>query len=117
MEYLRRSTQPYGPPMPETTPRPPRAVRSAMRERPVRDARIPLGPLAAAGLPKVVINGTWEGAHPDHRTFTGEALTAGGEYLAGAIAARHTRVRGAAHAPHQERPDVVNEVLVRLWRS
>lgn len=75
-EFLRASTEPYGLPMPQVTPYLLRAVRTAMRERPAWDARIPLGPLAAARMPKVVLNGTWENAHPDHRAFTGEALAA-----------------------------------------
>lgn len=70
-EHLRRSTEPYGLPVP--TPRMLRAVRSAMRERPVWDAEIPLGPLAGATIPKAVINGNWETAHPAYREFTGEA--------------------------------------------
>ncbi|MFD8547238.1 alpha/beta fold hydrolase [Streptomyces sp. NPDC059649] len=115
--YLRLSTEPYGLPMPEPTPRKLRAVRSAMRERPVWDAELPLGRLTAAALPKVVINGTWETAHPAYREFTGAALAACGEYLAEAIGARHVQVSGAAHAPHQERPDAVNAVLTRLWQS
>ncbi|BCK67061.1 hypothetical protein Srufu_010140 [Streptomyces libani subsp. rufus] len=40
-----------------------------------------------------------------------------GEYLAGAIGARHVRVSGAGHPPHQDRPDEVNAVLARLWES
>ncbi|MEU8682580.1 alpha/beta hydrolase [Streptomyces sp. NPDC048611] len=116
-EYLRRSTEPYGLPVPEPTPRLLRAVRSAMRERPVWDAELPLGPLAAATLPKTVLNGTWETAHPGHREFSGRALMACGAYLAGAIGARHVRVSGAGHAPHQDRPAEVNALLARLWRS
>ncbi|WP_432140689.1 alpha/beta fold hydrolase [Streptomyces sp. bgisy084] len=116
-DYLRHSTEPYGLPMPEPTPRLLRAVRSAMRERPVWDAELPLGPLAGATMPKTVINGTWDTAHPDHREFTGTALMACGAYLAGAIGARHVRVSGAGHAPHQDRPDEVNAVLARLWQS
>ncbi|MGX1849356.1 alpha/beta hydrolase [Streptomyces sp. NBC_01456] len=115
-EHLRRSTEPYGLPLPESTPRLLRAVRSAMRERPVWEAEIPLGPLARATMPKAVINGTWETAHPAYREFTGEALAACGEYLAEVIGARHIRVSGAAHAPHQDRPEQVNAVLTRLWQ-
>ncbi|MEU5211127.1 alpha/beta hydrolase [Streptomyces sp. NPDC020742] len=116
-EYLRRSTEPYGMPVPEPTPRMLRAVRSAMRERPVWDAELELRPLAAASLPKTVINGTWETAHPDYREFTGRALAACGEYLAEAIGARHVRISGTDHSPHQDRPEVVNAILTRLWQS
>ncbi|MFI0221496.1 alpha/beta fold hydrolase [Streptomyces lydicus] len=116
-EYLRRSTEPYGLPVPEPTPRMLRAVRSAMRERPVWDAQLPLGPLAGATMPKVVVNGTWESAPPEYREFTGRALAACGEYLAEAIGARHVRVSGACHTPHQDRPEQVNAVLTRLWQS
>lgn len=117
VDYLRQSTEPYGLPIPEPTPRMLRAVRSAMRERPVWDAKLPLGPLAKATMPKTVINGTWETAHQDYREFTGQALEACGEYLAEAIGARHVRVSGTAHTPHQDRPEKVNAVLTRLWQS
>ncbi|WP_229851957.1 alpha/beta fold hydrolase [Streptomyces albospinus] len=116
-EFLRRSTVPYGLPMPETTPRKLRAARSAMRERPSWDARIPLGPLAGAQMPKTVVNGTWETAHPRYRAFVGDALAACGEYLAEMIGARHVRVPGAGHAPHQDQAEAVNGVLTRLWQS
>ncbi|WP_407548762.1 alpha/beta hydrolase [Streptomyces sp. Pv4-95] len=116
-DFLRRATEPYGLPVPRPTPRLLRAARSAMRERPAWDAQIPLGPLAKAGMPKVVINGSWEEAHPDYRDFTGAALAACGEYLADAIGARHVRVQGADHTPHQDRPDAVNAVLTRMWQS
>ncbi|MEU9123379.1 alpha/beta hydrolase [Streptomyces sp. NPDC048506] len=116
-DYLRQSTEPYGLPVPEPTPRMLRAARSAMRERPVWDAELPLGPLARATMPKAVINGTWETAHPAYREFTGRALAACGEYLAEAIGARHIQVAGTDHAPHQDRPDEVNAVLTRLWQS
>ncbi|GGX30340.1 alpha/beta fold hydrolase [Streptomyces noursei] len=116
-EYLRQSTEAYGMRPPESTPQLLRAVRSAMRERPVWDARIPLAPLARAQMPKTVVNGTWETAHPDYRAFVGDALAACGEYLANMIGARHVRVPGTDHAPHQDRPEVVNDVLARLWQS
>ncbi|MFE0190172.1 alpha/beta fold hydrolase [Streptomyces sp. NPDC058989] len=116
-EHLRRSTETYGLPVPEPTPRMLRAMRSALRERPVWDAALPLGPLAKATMPKSVVNGTWETAHPDYREFTGTALMACGEYLAEAIGARHVQVPGADHFPHRDRPDEVNAVLARLWQS
>lgn len=116
-DHLRQSTEPYGLPMPEPTPRMLRAVRSAMRERPVWDAELPLGPLAGATMPKTVINGTWETAHPAYREFAGAALASCGEYLADAIGARHVRVAGADHTPHRDRPDEVNAVLARLWQN
>ncbi|WP_052230314.1 alpha/beta hydrolase [Streptomyces sp. CT34] len=116
-EFLRQSTVPYGMPMPETTPHRLRAARSAMRERPSWDARIPLGPLAGAQMPKTVVNGTWETAHPRYRAFIGDALAACGEYLAEMIGARHVRVPGAGHAPHRDQAEAVNDVLARLWQS
>ncbi|UNO43167.1 alpha/beta hydrolase [Streptomyces sp. MST-110588] len=116
-EYLRASAEPFGLPVPEPTPRVLRAVRSAMAERPSWDAEVPLGPIASAEWPKVVVNGTWERAHPAYREFVGEALAACGETVAELIGARHVRVEGAGHLPHQERPDVVNDVLRRLWQN
>ncbi|MCE4942468.1 alpha/beta fold hydrolase [Streptomyces noursei] len=116
-EYLRQSTEAYGMRLPEFTPRVLRAVRTAMRERPVWDAQIPLAPLARARMPKTVVNGTWETAHAAYREFVGDALAACGEYLAEMIGARHVQVPGTDHMPHQDRPDVVNEVLTRLWQG
>ncbi|MFE6691150.1 alpha/beta fold hydrolase [Streptomyces sp. NPDC057743] len=116
-DYLRQSTEAYGMRLPEVTPRMLRAVRTAMRERPVWDAQIPLAPLIRAQLPKTVINGTWESANPEYRAFVGDALAACREYLAEMIGARHVRVPDTDHAPHQDRPEVVNEVLARLWQS
>ncbi|MFK0290341.1 alpha/beta fold hydrolase [Streptomyces sp. NPDC090442] len=116
-DYLRQSTEAYGMRLPEITPRMLRAVGTAMRERPVRDAQIPLAPLIRAPWPKTVINGTWETADPGYRAFVGEALAACGEYLAETVGTRHVRVPDTDHAPHQDRPEVVNEVLTRLWQG
>lgn len=116
-EYIRMSTEPYGMPIPELTPRLLKAVRTAMRERPAWDARLTLEPLASAAWPKCVINGTWDTAHPSYREFTGEALMACGELIADKIGAQHHRIRGADHSPHRDAFETVNEVLRRLWRS
>ncbi|MFG2138040.1 hypothetical protein [Streptomyces sp. NPDC048650] len=63
------------------------------------------------------MNGTWESAHPEYRAFSGEALMACGAYVADAIGARHVRVSGADHAPHQDRPEEMNALLTRVWQS
>ncbi|WP_030911265.1 alpha/beta fold hydrolase [Streptomyces sp. NRRL F-5126] len=114
-EYLRYSTEDYGLPAPEFTPGLLRAAVSAMAERPVWDADIPLAALAGADYPKLVVNGTWETAHPEYRAFSGEALMACGESVADRIGARHVRVPRAGHSPHQDRPDSVNRLLADLW--
>ncbi|WP_329575457.1 alpha/beta hydrolase [Kitasatospora sp. NBC_01250] len=114
-EYLRYSTEGYGLPVPEFTPQLLRATASAMAERVAWDAEIPLAPLLLAGFPKLVVNGTWEGAHPEYRAFIGEALMACGEFIADRIGARHARIMGADHAPHQDQPASVNRLLAEVW--
>ncbi|MDH6118683.1 pimeloyl-ACP methyl ester carboxylesterase [Kitasatospora sp. GAS204A] len=114
-EYLRYSTEDYGLPVPEFTPRRLRAARSAMAERVAWDAEIDLAPLAAASWPKVVVNGTWETAHPDYRRFIGEAMMACGEFVAERIGARAVRVSGADHYPHRDRAELVNALLTEVW--
>lgn len=114
-DYLRASTEPFGMPLPEFTPRRLRATRTAMAERPCWDAEIALEPLRTAGWPKAVVNGTWETAHPDYRRFSGDALVACGAYIAERIGARLSRVAGADHFPHRERPAILNALLRELW--
>ncbi|WP_333772990.1 alpha/beta fold hydrolase [Streptomyces sp. IBSBF 3136] len=110
-EYLRQSTEPYGMPVPEFTEPMLRAARTAMCERPCWDAELDLETLAAAGWPKVVINGTWETAHPGYRAVIGEAIAVTGEVVADRIGARQVQVAGTDHFPHRDRPDVVNSLL------
>lgn len=114
-EYLRYSTEGYGLPLPEFTPHLLRAAASAMTERPVWDAEIPLAPLARAYFPKLVVNGTWETAHPEYRAFIGEAMAACGEFIADRIGARLVRIPGADHSPHRDRPEAVNSLLAEAW--
>ncbi|MCF3964870.1 alpha/beta fold hydrolase [Streptomyces fuscigenes] len=114
-EFLRHSTEEYGLPLPELTPGMLRATASAMGERPAWDADIPLAALGRAGWPKLVVNGTWESAHPGYRAFSGEALMACGAFVAERIGARHVRVPGCDHSPHRDRPGAVNRLLAGLW--
>ncbi|SEO50118.1 Lysophospholipase, alpha-beta hydrolase superfamily [Actinacidiphila rubida] len=114
-QYLTVSTEPYGLPVPEFTPWRLRATRTAMGERPAWEAEIPLAPLAAGGFPKLVINGTWETADPEHRAFNGDAMAACGRTVAALIAARHTVVPATAHDPHRDHPAEVNRLLADLW--
>lgn len=114
-DHLRHSTESYGLPLPDLTPGLLRAAASAMAERPVWDAEIPLEPLARAPYPKLVINGTWETAPPDYRAFVGDALMACGDLIATRIGARHVRVPGADHLPHRDRAATVNRCLAEVW--
>ncbi|GAA1972136.1 alpha/beta fold hydrolase [Kitasatospora viridis] len=114
-EYLRRSTEEYGLPMPELTPRRLRATASAMAERVVWEAVLPLEPLAAGGYPKLVVNGDWSSASPEYRAFSGEAFLAFGVFLAERIGGRRVLVPGTDHSPHQDRPQEFNRLLGRFW--
>ena len=116
-QYLTVSTQPYGMPIPDFTPEMLRATRTAMDERPAWTGDVPLAPLAAAAFPKVVVNGSWETAHPDIRAFNGEALAACGAYIADRIGARHVRAEDSDHYPHRDRPDLVNRLLAGTWSA
>ncbi len=114
-DYLTASTEPYGLPVPAFTLAMLRATRTAMRERPCWDADVPLHRLAAAGFPRVVLNGTWETAHPEYRAFVGTALAACGAFVARGLGAARLRIEGADHFPHRDRPAQVNALLARVW--
>jgi pimeloyl-ACP methyl ester carboxylesterase len=114
-DFLRVSTEPYGLPVPEFTPRRLRATRTAMRERVSWEAEVPLAPLAAAAFPKLVVNGSWETADPQLRAFNGDAMAACGRTLAALVGARHVTVPGTAHDPHRDRPGDVNALLASHW--
>ncbi|GAA3952512.1 hypothetical protein GCM10023085_38790 [Actinomadura viridis] len=113
-EYIRLSTEGLGLPVPEATPERLRAARTSMRERPCWDADIPLGPLAAAPWPTLIITGTWENAPEAYRKYAGEPLMAAAEVIAADIGAEHVRVPG--FYPQVEQPGLVNDALDALWR-
>jgi pimeloyl-ACP methyl ester carboxylesterase len=115
-DYLRANAE-FGFEVPEFTPRRLRATRTAMAERPAWEAEIPLAPLAAAGFPKVVVTGAWDGANPRYREAAGEPLMACGAFVAERIGARLVRVPGADHFPHRDRDGFVNALLRETWRS
>ena len=77
-----------------------RAASTALHERPCWLAE----PLTRASFPKLVILGGDPGL-----------LATVGATTADRIGARLVRVPGAAHDPHRDRPDVVNELLSDLW--
>jgi pimeloyl-ACP methyl ester carboxylesterase len=116
-EWLRASTEGVGMAPFEPTPARLRAAATAMRERPCWEADVPLGELAAAPFPKLVISGTWERAPAAYRTTAGDALMACAEVVADELAAEILRVEDASHWPQAEQPEVVNAALRRLWRS
>ncbi len=115
--WLRFSTEAVGLPPLAPTPARLRAAQTASRERPCWEADIPLGPVAAAPWPKLVVTGTWEAAPLAYRTLAGEASMACAAVLAQRIGGRLLRVPGATHWPQDERPDVVNAALRTLWQS
>jgi pimeloyl-ACP methyl ester carboxylesterase len=92
-----------------------RAAETALRERPCWEADVPVDALRPHGYPKLALAGTWENARPDYRSDVGEALIVTAGVVASRIGARLHRVPGADHAPHQQRPDEVNRLLLRLW--
>jgi pimeloyl-ACP methyl ester carboxylesterase len=115
-KWLRASTEAVGMGPLAPTPTRLRAAATAMRERPCWEADVPLGELAAASYPRLVISGTWETAPAEYREAAGEALMACAGAVGQAIGADMLRVSGASHWPHAERPEVVNAALRRLWR-
>ncbi|MEU3454591.1 alpha/beta hydrolase [Micromonospora sp. NPDC006766] len=94
-----------------------RAARTAMRERPCWEADVPVNALRPTSYPKMVLAGTWETAPADYRSTTGDALVATAGVIAERIDARFHQIAGADHAPHQQRPDEVNRLLLDLWEQ
>lgn len=113
--YLRAATESVGWPPLDPTPARLRAAGAAMRERVCWEAPIPVTAPAAAPFPKLVLSGTWETAPALYRERGGGPLTACAGVTADRIGARRVRIAGAAHYPHVERPDAVNEALRALW--
>lgn len=111
--YLRLSTEAVGMSAPEPTPARLRAALTTMHERPCWDAEVPLGPLAAAGWPSLVVRGDWSGAPEEYRRLAGEPLMITAEVIAEQIEARLLTVPG--FYPHVQQPAAVNEALAELW--
>jgi pimeloyl-ACP methyl ester carboxylesterase len=114
-EYLRLATEAVGLPPLEPTPQRLRAADTAMRERPCWDVDVPLDAIAAAPWPKLVISGAWDSAPAAYRDVAAAPLMACGRATADRIGAELLVVPGAAHEPHWEQADVVNEALRRTW--
>ncbi|GAA1297387.1 alpha/beta hydrolase [Saccharothrix xinjiangensis] len=112
-DYLRLSTGAVGLAAPEPTPERLRAARTTMGERPCWDADVPLGPLAAAGWPVLVVLGDWAGAPEQYRRLAGEPLIAAGREIARRVGAELLTVPG--YYPHVQRADEVNAALEALW--
>ncbi|POX42645.1 alpha/beta hydrolase [Streptomyces sp. Ru73] len=112
-EFLRGATESVGMATPEPTPERLRAAAATMAERPCWDADIPLGPLAGAPFPKLMVSGDWAGAPEQYRKYAGEPLIACAEHIAAAIGAEHLVVPG--YYPHTQQPDRVNAALRELW--
>ncbi|GAA2264571.1 alpha/beta hydrolase [Streptomyces ruber] len=112
-EFLRGATGSVGMPVPEPTPARLRAAATTMAERPCWDADIPLGPLADAPFPKLMVSGDWEGAPEPYRKLAGEPLVACAGHIAEVIGAAHLVVPG--YYPHTQQPERVNAALRDLW--
>lgn len=113
--FLRESTEGVGLPVPEPTPRRLRAVATSMRERPIWEAEIPLAAIRGAGMPVLVICGTWEDAPAPYREHVGLPLIEVAESLTDSLGARLVRMPG--YYPHTQRPADVNAVLREFWDS
>ncbi|MFD5590855.1 alpha/beta fold hydrolase [Streptomyces griseorubiginosus] len=111
--FLRESTESVGLPVPEPTPRRLRAVATSMRERPTWQAEIPLEAIRGAGVPVLVICGTWEDAPAAYREHVGLPLIEVAESLTDSLGARLVRVPG--YYPHTQRPVDVNAALREFW--
>ncbi|MCP2333917.1 alpha/beta fold hydrolase [Actinoalloteichus caeruleus] len=116
-ELVRLNYRSAGLPVPEITERHVRATRTALAERPAWDTPIPSEAVANAPRPTLVITGTWENAADDYREHGGRPIMACARVTADLLGAELLRVPGASHWPHQERPDLVNTALSRLWRG
>ena len=112
-QYLRASTEGLGMAMPDPTPRRLRAVTTSMRERPVWEAEIPLKPIQNAGVPVLLICGTWENAPTAYREHVGLPLMAVAESLAESFGGGLLRVPG--YYPHTQQPAAVNAALGEFW--
>jgi pimeloyl-ACP methyl ester carboxylesterase len=92
-----------------------RGVRSSMTERMPWDAEIPLGRLAAAGLPVLVVRGAWDAVEPGARELAGAAFAAVCDVLIERLAAEEAVFPNAAHQPQLlGRP--FNDRVEALWR-
>ncbi|MFS7875201.1 alpha/beta fold hydrolase [Streptomyces asiaticus] len=109
----RAATASVGMATPEPTPARLRAAAASMAERPCWDADIPLGPLAEAPFPKLMISGDWAGAPEQYRRYAGEPLIACADHVAAAIGADHLIVPG--YYPHTQQPERTNAALRELW--
>ncbi|WP_221360237.1 alpha/beta fold hydrolase [Streptomyces beigongshangae] len=112
-QYLRASTEGLGMAAPDPTPRRLRAVATAMRERPVWEAQIPLETIRDAALPVLVICGTWEQAPAAYREHVGLPLMAVAESLTDSLGGRLLQVPG--YYPHIQEPAAVNAALQEFW--
>ncbi|HEX6968639.1 MAG TPA: alpha/beta hydrolase [Micromonosporaceae bacterium] len=92
-----------------------RAARTAMRERPCWEADVPVTALRTHDYPKLVLAGLWDTAAPDYRARIGEPLMVTAEIVARRIGGCFHQIPGADHMVHQQRPDEVNRLLLRLW--
>ncbi|WP_263249115.1 alpha/beta fold hydrolase [Saccharopolyspora rosea] len=100
---------------PEPTPELVRATRTALGERPAWETPVPVEPLAALDVPKLVVTGTWKIAPQAYREHGGAPLMECAAVTADRIGAKLLRVPGASHWPHSQRPDLVNAALRELW--
>jgi pimeloyl-ACP methyl ester carboxylesterase len=93
-----------------------RALASSADERLPSEARIPLGKLAAAPFPRLVVSGGWDRARPEARELAGRAFAAVCDALERGIGAERLRIPGETHAA-QLAGEAFNEPLRRFLRA
>lgn len=117
-DYLAAEAQAFGEPLDPAplTPDERRAITTAMGERHVWHAEIPRDRIAQPPFPSLVLTGSAE-ADAQKRETMRQALLAAADAVAELLEAERLTVPGAGHSPHSERPEIVNDALLRLWRQ
>ncbi|MEP6641285.1 MAG: alpha/beta hydrolase [Gaiellales bacterium] len=93
-----------------------RSVRRSMDERPPAEARVPLGELARAPFPVLVVRGGWDAVPATARDLGGRAFRAVCDVLVARLGAELAVFPGAAHQP-QLLGEPFNRRIAEFWRE
>jgi pimeloyl-ACP methyl ester carboxylesterase len=102
------------PERPHLTPESIRAATATMTERPPWEAEIPLGALARAGHPTLVVSGRWDNLAAGEQALGRRAFGAVGDALTRALGARRVTIDGWAHGC-QYSGAPFNDALRSFW--